>query len=93
MSVFEQYTVVGGNDSDGDSVYLRCKRCPVDVPYAVVKRFQTNHWDDPATVCTLQDLFSAAREHEAEHHNSYRSLYGSAPVADTGEINVIRGRE
>ena len=89
MSVLEQYVVVGDNDADGDSVYLHCKRCPDDYPVVdpqaeqigvSIGRFQTNHWDDPPTVCTLQDLFRAAREHDAEFHEG-------------GATGAVRGSE
>jgi hypothetical protein len=84
MSVLEQYFVVGDNDADGDSVYLYCKRCPNDGPVPDpgdrIARFQTNPGDDPPTVCTLQDLFRAAREHDAEFHEG-------------GATGAVRGSE
>lgn len=70
------FHVVGDNDSDGDSVYLHCSRCPNPSPVvpgavdigAVIGRFATDHWDEPPTTATLADLFAAARDHDAEVH-------------------------
>lgn len=77
MSTLEQYLVVGDNNADGDSVYLYCKMCPTGYPVVdpaavdiglSIARFPTDHRDDPATVCSLQDLFRTAREHDDRFH-------------------------
>jgi cytochrome c2 len=82
MSVFDQYAVMGDEASDGNSVFLYCRRCPeknrpehmADVPSlgTVVGRFLTDHWADKPEIATLQTLWDAARAHDAEFHDGFK---------------------